>query len=537
MAANANVLEEFLIGLGFKVDAGQYRDFQSKIKFTNEKFAEMAKVAAAATALISTAILKTASDLEQLYFMAQRAGSSTSGLMALRYGAEQIGVGLGTASAALQGMATALRSNPALAIFFNQLGIKQTSDNAQNLLNLVIKLRDLSAQGPYGHAIATQIAAQFGIDEQTLFMLERNLPELIRSQQEFRNLAAKSGVDLDKQSAAFHQFMVDVRRLLASVELLAIAFGGRLLPFAESLVHLMQQIVDFLLQANQATHGWSTALGGIVAAIASAWGGIKAIGGIMGMFGAGAGAAAAEGGAAAAGGGAAAAGGAPLLLIIVAAVAAIALAWLGWHYRDKIAATTGSLYERGKTAVGNFIAAFEGKSLSVYRDLAGKATIGYGHEVKPGEDFSGGISNAQALQLLAQDTRGAMEAVKTMVKSPLTENQLTALTDLVYNIGAARFARSTLLKDLNAGDYADAAAEFGKWNKVRVNGALVASEGLTKRRLGERDLFNKPDVTMNQETTIHVSGTADPRETGRAVVDEQRNVNGSLLRDLSGAVQ
>jgi lysozyme len=51
----------------------------------------------------------------------------------------------------------------------------------------------------------------------------------------------------------------------------------------------------------------------------------------------------------------------------------------------------------------DFIKGYEKLRLKVYTDQAGYETIGYGHKVLPGEDFSGGINEAQALSLLKQD--------------------------------------------------------------------------------------------------------------------------------------
>lgn len=55
----------------------------------------------------------------------------------------------------------------------------------------------------------------------------------------------------------------------------------------------------------------------------------------------------------------------------------------------------------------------------------------------------------------------------------------------VYNLGAGNLASSTLLKLLNAGDYAGAADQFLRWNKA---GGNVLS-GLTARRSAERQMF------------------------------------------------
>ena len=68
---------------------------------------------------------------------------------------------------------------------------------------------------------------------------------------------------------------------------------------------------------------------------------------------------------------------------------------------------------------------------------------------------------------------------------PVTQNQFDALVSFTYNLGAGNLRSSTLLKKLNAGDYAGAADEFPKWNKA--GGKELA--GLTRRRNAERDLF------------------------------------------------
>lgn len=47
-----------------------------------------------------------------------------------------------------------------------------------------------------------------------------------------------------------------------------------------------------------------------------------------------------------------------------------------------------------------FIATYESFRSEVYYCAAGKPTIGYGHVVRPGESFEGGITEDEALQLL-----------------------------------------------------------------------------------------------------------------------------------------
>jgi lysozyme len=133
----------------------------------------------------------------------------------------------------------------------------------------------------------------------------------------------------------------------------------------------------------------------------------------------------------------------------------------------------------------DLIKEFEGFSETVYICPGGHPTIGYGHVVKPHEDFSCGISKMEAENLLREDIKIAENAVQQMVHVPLNPNQFAALVSLTFNIGAANFARSTLLKSLNAYNYAAAAEHFESW--VYAKG--IKLEGLARRRRAERTLF------------------------------------------------
>jgi lysozyme len=137
----------------------------------------------------------------------------------------------------------------------------------------------------------------------------------------------------------------------------------------------------------------------------------------------------------------------------------------------------------------SFIAAHEGFRASVYRDAAGLETIGYGHRLTEGESFPSGIAQDEARRLLAADAARAEAAVRAQVAIALTQNRFDALVSFVFNVGAGAFAGSTLLRMLNAGDVAGAADQFPRWNKIAVDGALVADPGLTNRRAAERTLF------------------------------------------------
>lgn len=126
----------------------------------------------------------------------------------------------------------------------------------------------------------------------------------------------------------------------------------------------------------------------------------------------------------------------------------------------------------------------EALRLKPYKDSDGNWTIGYGHKLLPGEWYEQ-ITEQKAEDLLRHDLYIAESAVNSLVKVPLTSNQYDALISFVFNIGVGNFSGSTLLKKLNAGDYAGAAREFPRWKHSggEVDPILVA------RRAREQALF------------------------------------------------
>ena len=126
---------------------------------------------------------------------------------------------------------------------------------------------------------------------------------------------------------------------------------------------------------------------------------------------------------------------------------------------------------------------FEGLELNAYQSAAGVWTIGYGHT--KGVQQGMVISEETADEMLVEELKEYENYINDMVNCPLSQNQFDALVSWVYNLGPANLQASTLLKVLNAGDYAGVPAQIKRWNKA---GGKVL-EGLTRRRQAEADLF------------------------------------------------
>ena len=132
---------------------------------------------------------------------------------------------------------------------------------------------------------------------------------------------------------------------------------------------------------------------------------------------------------------------------------------------------------------------YEGFRSKPYLCPANVPTIGYGatyyldgRKVKLSDPS---ISESDADKLLDKMLLKYEQAVERYAQVPLTQNQFDALVSFCYNVGAENLRTSTLLKKLNAKDYAGAGEQFMKW--IRGGGKVL--QGLVNRRNAERKLF------------------------------------------------
>ncbi len=138
----------------------------------------------------------------------------------------------------------------------------------------------------------------------------------------------------------------------------------------------------------------------------------------------------------------------------------------------------GALTLSASALVG--IAVHEGYRGEAYIPVKGDVpTIGFGTTagVKPGDR----IEPVQALVRKLADVQRFEGALKECVRVPLHQYEYDAFMSLAYNIGPGAFCGSTLVRRLNAGDYAGACAEILRWDRFRGE----PLRGLTVRRQAE----------------------------------------------------
>ncbi|MBN8832094.1 MAG: lysozyme [Sphingomonadales bacterium] len=125
---------------------------------------------------------------------------------------------------------------------------------------------------------------------------------------------------------------------------------------------------------------------------------------------------------------------------------------------------------------------WEGTRTDPYRDIVGVWTVCTGETRAPMRRYTRNECEAMLSRALANDYAPAvLRAVPVLRERP---HQLAASISLAYNIGPAAFARSTVARRFNTGDWRGGCDAFLAW---RFAGGREV-RGLLNRRTDERRL-------------------------------------------------
>lgn len=174
----------------------------------------------------------------------------------------------------------------------------------------------------------------------------------------------------------------------------------------------------------------------------------------------------------------------------------------------------------------------------------GRTLVGYGHvqAVAPAAP----LTEADAEALLRQDLAPVEAAITARVLAPLSQQQFDALASFVFSIGVDAFAKSDVLRRLNAGEPIAAACAMDAWRKSRVNGEPQVLDALVRRRAAERAMFLMLDAVVSAPSAYvrpeidhaasilgasKVAAMTEARSAPVSLDDETRKLADILARD------
>jgi len=127
----------------------------------------------------------------------------------------------------------------------------------------------------------------------------------------------------------------------------------------------------------------------------------------------------------------------------------------------------------------------EGCKLKAYKDCIGVVTIGWGQTkgIKEGMTWTQNQADEDLIKTALEVLNQAIKA--SPILATVNMEKLAAIADFIYNLGVGNYAKSTLKKQVDAGNWLAASSEIKKWNKA---GGKVL-KGLTIRRNKEAELI------------------------------------------------
>lgn len=227
--AQQDVIREFLVKLGFKIDEAGQRKFADSVGKMTDRVVELGKAAAVMATAVAVAVVKVADNLDNLYFASKRIGAGAGNIKAFEYAIKQMGGSGESARAALEGLARFMRNSPGAESWIGGLGVK-TRDANGNLRDTVDIYSDLaSVLKGMDSSQSNAVAQVLGLDDTTLQAIRSG--DMAKYMAEYKDNLKAAGLDMDKATKQAHDFEEANRRLMMKVEGLGYAIGSQLLPY------------------------------------------------------------------------------------------------------------------------------------------------------------------------------------------------------------------------------------------------------------------------------------------------------------------
>ena len=122
-----------------------------------------------------------------------------------------------------------------------------------------------------------------------------------------------------------------------------------------------------------------------------------------------------------------------------------------------------------------------------YQDAIGVWTLGFGFTKNVGPESK--ISVEEAERRLIEELKEYEGYVNKLVEVDLSQREFDAIVAFTYNLGPTNLSQSSLLRELNQGNYNSVPSEIRRWNKA---GGKVL-DGLVRRREAEALMWSGGD--------------------------------------------
>lgn len=230
-APDTEVLRQFLVSLGFRIDAIQQRKFDTTVKKADETALRFGKTLLAVGASAQAMVVGFANSFEKLYYLSQRTGTSAADIKAAGAAGRQIGLNASVIESTIANISRTMKSDPGVVALIEGLTGKSTKGRGvDKVMQDVVR-----SLGKFPDFVAFDFAQKIGIDPDTYTQLKNNLDEYVAAQERNAQLQKEMGVDIDKQAEALKTYNQLLAELGTKAELVGLKIATKMLPAFEAL--------------------------------------------------------------------------------------------------------------------------------------------------------------------------------------------------------------------------------------------------------------------------------------------------------------
>lgn len=239
-APDTEVLRQFLVSLGFRIDEIQQRKFDTTVKKADETALRFGKTLLAVGASAQAMVVGFANSFEKLYYLSQRTGTSAADIKAAGAAGKQIGLNAEVIESTIANISRTMKSDPGVVALIEGLTGKSTSGRGvDKVMQDVVR-----SLGKFPDFVAFDFAQKIGIDPDTYLQLKNNLDEYVAAQEKNALLQKEMGVDIDKNAEALKRYKQELSELGTKVELVGLKIAEKLLPSFLKLATAAGQTVE-----------------------------------------------------------------------------------------------------------------------------------------------------------------------------------------------------------------------------------------------------------------------------------------------------
>jgi hypothetical protein len=253
--ADTNTIKEFLVGIGFKLDEQGLRQtkrvlgevttaFQqlghlvtSVTSLATRSFVRMVEVVTGTSGGLIYAVERTAHSFFNLYFATQRIGASASNLMAFRYAGRQLGLGLNEIETQAQSLFRAIRTTPGIGLMLGGIfGVSprdaqgRLRDTTETTLAIARKYYEAVRANSPLRFMYQQALASAGYDEESMFRIGQQAPNLQRFKTEYLKRLKDAGLDPAQVAGNSTKAIQALNSVLATLEVVWDRIVADLMP-------------------------------------------------------------------------------------------------------------------------------------------------------------------------------------------------------------------------------------------------------------------------------------------------------------------